>query len=165
MMHLPVTVLVVLVTHRYIQEVNTDLVFYRLACLATPLALYFVTARLSSLNRELALSYLDGWSGTVSNQSQLDVLIEAVDGFFAECPAVQWVKEIAKYTANLAQSYNQVLLRSGEEAMRDWVHMLMTHPSEYLRLTWTVDLCMSRRTLPESDDFPPCLRNKLESLN
>lgn len=140
---------------------------YRLACLATPLALYVVTARLSSLNHELALSYLEGWSdiGLVSNQSQLDVLIEAVDGFFAEYPAAQWVKEIAKYAANLAQSYNQVLLRSGKEAMRDWVHMLMTHPSEYLRLTWTVDLCMSRRMLPESHDFPLCLRNKPETLN
>lgn len=140
---------------------------YRLACLATPLALHVVTARLSSLNRGLALSYLDGWSdiNLVSNQSQLDVLIEAMDGFFAEYPAAKWVKEIATNAANFAQSYNQVLLRSGEEVMRDWVHMLMTHPSEYLRLTWTVDLCMSRRKLPESHDFPLCLRNKLENFN
>ncbi|WKT54483.1 hypothetical protein QSH57_005067 [Fusarium oxysporum f. sp. vasinfectum] len=138
-----------------------------LACLATPLALYVVTARLSSLDRELALSYLDGWSDIdlASNQSQLDVLIEAVDSFFPGYTVAQWVKETAKHAANLAQSYNQVLSDSGEEAMRDWVHMLMTHPSEYLRLTWTVDLCISRRKLPESHDFPICLRNELESLS
>ncbi|SCO92690.1 uncharacterized protein FRV6_16818 [Fusarium oxysporum] len=138
-----------------------------LACLATPLALYVVTARLSSLDRELALSYLDGWSDIdlVSNQSQLDVLIEAVDSFFPGYTAAQWVKETAKHAANRAQSYNQVLSHSGEEAMRDWVHMLKTHPSEYLRLTWTVDLCISRRKLPESHDFPICLRNKPENLN
>ncbi|KAH6891505.1 hypothetical protein B0T10DRAFT_458894 [Thelonectria olida] len=118
-----------------------------LACIATPLALYVVTARLSSLNRELALSHLERWSefDLASNQSQLDVLVEAVDAFLPEYYGAEWVKETAKHAANLAQSYNQSLLQLGT----------------YLRLNWTVDLCISRRRLPESQDFPLCLRNEL----
>ncbi|KAH7305444.1 fungal-specific transcription factor domain-containing protein [Stachybotrys elegans] len=139
-----------------------------LACLATPLALYVVTARLSSLDRELALSYIDGQSDIdlVSDRSKLDVLIEAVDSFSPKYTlAAQWVKETAKHAANLAQSYNRVLSLSGEEAMRDWVHMLMRHPKEYLGLTWTVDLCISKTKLPERHDFPIHLRKMLEKLN
>lgn len=127
-----------------------------LACLATPLALYITTARLSLVDDNADLTDPDTQSviDLGSNQSQLHVLMQAVDGFYHEHKVSQWIKETARYASNLAQSYNQDLSHSGEEALRDWVHMLMTHPSKYLRLTWTVDLCISRASLPESHDFP-----------
>ncbi|KAH8170101.1 fungal specific transcription factor domain-containing protein [Sarocladium implicatum] len=131
-----------------------------LACLATPLALYIATARLSPIDGGSASTYPDTWSDMDmgSDQNRLDALMQAVDSFYPEHHTAQWVKETAYYAANHSQSYNQALAQSGEEAMRDWVHMLMAHPSEYLRLIWTVDLCISRTKLPESHDFPQWLR-------
>ncbi|KAF4946369.1 hypothetical protein FSARC_14213 [Fusarium sarcochroum] len=138
-----------------------------LACMAIPLALYVVTARLSSLDRELAPSHFDNCSETdlALNQTQLDVLIKAVDTLLPEYYGAEWIKDTARHAANLAQSYNQLLLQSGQEAMRDWGHILAMHPVAYLRLTWTVDLCISRRRSPETQDFPPCLRNGLDEPN
>jgi hypothetical protein len=38
----------------------------------------------------------------------------------------------------------------------------MKYPDTYLRLTWTVDLCISRGKLPEDQDFPSCVRSGLD---
>ncbi|KAH7370684.1 hypothetical protein BKA65DRAFT_489037 [Rhexocercosporidium sp. MPI-PUGE-AT-0058] len=135
-----------------------------LACIATPLALQLITARLSSLRQELALDHINRWLEVdpVFNQSRLDVLIEATDAFLPHYYGVDWVKETAKHTADLAQAYNQRLAQSDREAVTDWGHILMKYPDTYLRLTWTVDLCISRGKLPEEQDFALCLRNGLD---
>ncbi|KAK2923095.1 hypothetical protein FoTM2_017337 [Fusarium oxysporum f. sp. vasinfectum] len=131
-----------------------------LACIATPLALQLITSRLSSLRRELALDHINRCSeiDPVSNQSRLDVLIEATDAFLPHYYGVDWVKETAKHTADLAQAYNQRLAQLDREAVTDWGQILITYPDTYLRLTWTVDLCISRGKVPEDQDFPLCIR-------
>jgi hypothetical protein len=135
-----------------------------LACIATPLALQLITARLSSLRRELAFDHINRCSeiDPVSNRSQLDILIEAMDAFLPHYYGVDWVKETAKHTADLAQAYNQRLRQSDREVVTDWGHILIKYPDTYLRLTWTVDLCISRGKLPEEQDFPLCLHNGSE---
>jgi hypothetical protein len=95
----------------------------------------------------------------VSNQSRLDMLIEATDAFLPHYYGVDWVKETAKHTADLAQAYNQRLAQPDREAVTDWGQILVKYPDTYLRLTWTVDLCISRGKVPQDQDFPLCLRN------
>ncbi|KAH7256021.1 hypothetical protein BKA59DRAFT_67350 [Fusarium tricinctum] len=131
------------------------------ACIATPLALQLITSRLSSLRRELALDHMGRWPDIdpVSNQSRLDMLIEATDAFLPHYYGVDWVKETAKHTADLAQAYNQRLAQPDREAVTDWGQILVKYPDTYLRLTWTVDLCISRGKVPQDQDFPLCLRN------
>jgi hypothetical protein len=134
---------------------------HSVACIATPLALQLITSRLSSLRRELALDHISRWSDIdpVSNQSRLDVLIEATDAFLPHYYGVNWIKETAKHTADLAQAYNQRLAQPDREAVTDWGQILIKYPDTYLRLTWTVDLCISRGKVPQDQDFPLCLRN------
>ncbi|KAK5637341.1 hypothetical protein RRF57_013053 [Xylaria bambusicola] len=143
---------------------NLMYIYYQLACIATPLALQLITARLSSLRRELALDHINRCSqiDPAFDQSRLDVLIQATDAFWPHYYGVDWVKETAKHTADLAQAYNQRLVQSDREAVTDWGHILMKYPDTYLRLTWTVDLCISRGKLPEDQDFPLCVRNGLD---
>ncbi|KAH7139733.1 hypothetical protein B0J13DRAFT_447921 [Dactylonectria estremocensis] len=133
------------------------------ACIATPLALHAVTARLSSPSRSLALGDLTVCPETIlaSDQSRLDILVAAINAFSPQYYGVDWVKKTAKYTADLAQSYNQAWSRSGQDSTKDWRQILASHPDTYLRLTWTVDLCISKRRLPEEQDFPPWLLNEL----
>lgn len=132
-----------------------------MACIATPLALQLITSRLSSLGRELALDHMGQWSDIdpISNQSRLDMLIEATDAFLPHYYGVNWVKETAKHTADLAQAHSQRLTQPDREAVTDWGQILIKYPDTYLRLTWTVDLCISRGKVPEDQDFPLCLRN------
>lgn len=109
------------------------------------------------------MSHVDRWSeiDPAFNRSRLDVLIQAIDEFSPQYYGVDWVKETAKHTADLAQAYNQRLAQSDQEAVTDWGHILMKYPDTYLRLTWTVDLCISRGNFPKDQDFPSCVRNGL----
>ncbi|KAH7120514.1 fungal-specific transcription factor domain-containing protein [Dactylonectria macrodidyma] len=134
------------------------------ACIATPLALHVVTARLSSPSRGLALEDLTMWPQTIlaSDQSRLDVLVAAINTFSPQYYGVDWVEKTAKHVADLAQTYNQAWSRSGQDGTKDWRQILANHPDTYLRLTWTVDLCISKRRLPEEQDFPPWLLNELD---
>jgi hypothetical protein len=95
----------------------------------------------------------------------LQVVVDAADTFSAQYYGSQWVKETAEHVAKLAKSFNKLSLQSGQEAMKNWVDILVRHPETYLGLVWTVDMCVSRRKLPEAQDFPLCLRNDVERLN
>lgn len=104
---------------------------------------------------------MNRWSDIdpVSNQSRLDVLIEATDACLPHYYGVNWIKETAKHAADLAQAYNQRLAQPDRKAVTDWGQILIKYPDTYLRLTWTVDLCISRGKVPQDQDFPLCLRN------
>jgi hypothetical protein len=82
------------------------------------LALYIATEQLS---HDAASTHHDTFSdmNLDTEQKRLHVLMQAVDGFYPEYNAAQWVEQTARYAANFAQSYNQVLSSSGEESMRD----------------------------------------------
>ncbi|EWG41247.1 hypothetical protein FVEG_03391 [Fusarium verticillioides 7600] len=135
-------------------------------CLAIPLALHHMNTSLSCED-ELAPSHLEGWPifSFDPTQRQLRVILDASDTFSAQYYGSQWVKEAAEHVANLAKSFNKLSLQSGQEAMKDWVDILVRHPEVYLGLAWTVDMCINRRKLPENQDFPLCLRNDVERLN
>ncbi|KAG4287241.1 hypothetical protein FPRO06_04893 [Fusarium proliferatum] len=136
------------------------------SCLAIPLALHHVNTSLST-EYEVVPSPLGGWPSFSFDpiQKHLQVVTDAADTFSAQYYGSQWVKEVAEHVAKLAQSFNKLSLRSGQEAMKDWVDVLVRHPEVYLGLVWTVDMCVNRRKLPESLDFPLCLRNDVERLN
>ncbi|KLO89297.1 cutinase transcription factor 1 beta [Fusarium fujikuroi] len=136
------------------------------SCLAIPLALHHVNTSLSSED-EVVPSPLGGWPPFSFDpvQKHLQVVTDAADTFSAQYYGSQWVKEAAEHVAKLARSFNKLSLRSGQEAMKDWVDVLARHPEVYLGLVWTVDMCVNRRKLPESVDFPLCLRNDVERLN
>lgn len=132
------------------------------ACLATPLALHVMTARLSCLSKELTFDPLSGSNSvSVTNQSRLDVLVEAMKTFVPQYDGVEWVKEVARHVANLAQINSQSLCQADRASITDWGQMLTSQPNTYLRMTWTVDVCMSKGRLPEERDFPAWLRDQL----
>ncbi|KAG9503466.1 hypothetical protein J7337_006311 [Fusarium musae] len=120
-----------------------------------------------SCEDELAPNHLEGWPllSLDPTQRQLRVILDASDTFSAQYYGSQWVKQAAEHVANLAKSFNKLSLQSGQEAMKDWVDILVRHPEVYLGLAWTVDMCINRRKLPENQDFPLCLRNDVERLN
>jgi hypothetical protein len=137
-----------------------------MGCLAIPLSLHHINTSLS-YDGELASSHIEEWPlfGLEPMQRHLEVVVDAADTFLAQYYGSQWVKEAAEHVAKLAKSFDKVSLQSGQEAMKDWVDILVRHPEAYLGLVWTVDMCVSRRKLPEGRDFPLCLRNDVERLN
>ncbi|CVK91845.1 related to cutinase transcription factor 1 beta [Fusarium mangiferae] len=137
-----------------------------MGCLAIPLALHYINASLCYEDDEVP-SHLEAWPdfSLDPTQKHLQVVLDATDTFSAQYYGSQWVRDAAEHVAKLAKSFNKLSLQSGQEAMKDWVDVLVRHPEAYLGLVWTVDMCVSRRRLPESLDFPLCLRNDVERLN
>ncbi|KAF5627091.1 cutinase transcription factor 1 beta [Fusarium sp. NRRL 52700] len=135
-------------------------------CLAIPLALHHINTSLS-YEDDLVPGRLDGWPLLSVNQAQkhLQAVTDASDTFSSQYYGSHWVREVAEHVAKLAKSFNKLSLHSGQEAMKDWVDILVRHPEAYLGLVWTVDMCINRRKLPETQDFPLCLRNHVERLN
>ncbi|KAI1037512.1 hypothetical protein LB503_013068, partial [Fusarium chuoi] len=137
-----------------------------MGCLAVPLALHYINTGLC-YEDDVVPSHLEGWPlfSLEPTQKHLQAVLDATDTFSAQYYGSQWVKDAAEHVAKLAQSFNRLSLRSGQEAMKDWVDVLVKHPEAYLGLVWTVDMCIRRRKLPEAQDFPLCLRNDVEKLN
>ncbi|KAF5584565.1 cutinase transcription factor 1 beta [Fusarium pseudoanthophilum] len=135
-------------------------------CLAIPLALYHINKSLSSED-DVIPSHPEGWPllSLDPTQKHLQVMTDASETFSAQYYGSQWVKQAAEHVAKLAMSFNKLLLQSGQEALKDWVDILVRYPEVYLGLAWTVDMCVNRRKLPESQDFPLCLRSDVEKLN
>ncbi|KAF5668793.1 cutinase transcription factor 1 beta [Fusarium denticulatum] len=135
-------------------------------CLAIPLALYHMNTSLSSED-DVTPSHLEGWSllSLDPTQKHLQVITDASDIFSAQYYGSQWVRQAAEHVAKLAMSFNELSMQSGQEAMKDWVDILVRHPEVYLGFAWTVDVCINRRKLPKSQDCPLCLRNDVEKLN
>lgn len=133
--------------------------FYRLACLATPLTLHTITARLSSLSNELSCNgSVEAGSTPASNQDRLKVLVETMNAFFPQYYGVEWVRQTARHVANLAQIDSQCLFQASGSSFTDWCQILKSQPNMYLRMIWTVDVCISKGRQPEEFDFPAWLR-------
>lgn len=100
-------------------------------------------------------------SALASNRDGIKVLVGTLRDFFPQYYGVEWIKETARYAANLAQDDSQHLSQAGREFMTDWSQILESQPASYLRMIWTVDLCISKGRLPEERDFPSWLRGRL----
>ncbi|EWY88027.1 hypothetical protein FOYG_09389 [Fusarium oxysporum NRRL 32931] len=130
-----------------------------LACLATPLTLHTITARLSSLSNELSCNgSVEAGSTPASNQDRLKVLVETMNAFFPQYYGVEWVRQTARHVANLAQIDSQCLFQASGSSFTDWCQILKSQPNMYLRMIWTVDVCISKGRQPEEFDFPAWLR-------
>ncbi|KAJ9420993.1 hypothetical protein FOXG_02960 [Fusarium oxysporum f. sp. lycopersici 4287] len=130
-----------------------------LACLATPLTLHTITARLSSLSNELSCNgSVEAGSTPASNQDRLKVLVETMNAFFPQYYGVEWVRQTARHVANLAQIDSQCLFQASGSSFTDWCQILRSQPNTYLRMIWTVDVCISKGRQPEEFDFPAWLR-------
>ncbi|KAF4950264.1 hypothetical protein FGADI_8315 [Fusarium gaditjirri] len=129
-----------------------------LACLATPLTLHTITARLSSLRNELSCDgSAEAGPTPASDQDRLKVLVEAMNVFFPQYHGVEWVRQTARHVANLAQIDSQCLFQADGNSLTDWSQILRTQPNMYLRIIWTVDVCISKGRQPEEFDFPAWL--------
>jgi hypothetical protein len=130
-----------------------------------PLTLHVISARLSSLNKELAFDFpISGSdSASTSSQQRLDVLSETMTAFVPQYDGVEWIKETARHVANLAQTDRLSLSQPGQTSITDWSQILTSQPNTYLRMIWTVDLCISKGRLPEKHDFPSWLLGQLTS--
>ncbi|KAF4952481.1 hypothetical protein FGADI_6715 [Fusarium gaditjirri] len=135
-------------------------------CVAIPLALHRMNTSLSCED-DVVPSHFEGWPlfDLDPAHKHLQVMVDASDTFSAQYYGSHWVKEAAEHVSNLAKSFNKLSMQSGEEAMKDWVDILVRHPGAYLGLVWTMDMSVNRRKLPESQDFPLCLREDVERLN
>ncbi|KAF5665120.1 cutinase transcription factor 1 beta [Fusarium circinatum] len=134
-----------------------------LACLATPLALHTITARLSSLSNELSCNgSMETPSAPTSNQDRLKPLVDTMNAFFPQYYGVEWVRQTARHVANLVQSGSQSLSQANGNSLTDWSQILRSQPNMYLTMIWTVDICISKGRQPEEFDFPAWLRCLLE---
>ncbi|KAG5761624.1 hypothetical protein H9Q72_010280 [Fusarium xylarioides] len=130
-----------------------------LACLATPLTLHTITARLSSLSNELSCNEsVEAGPTPASNQDRLKALVETLNVFFPQYYGVEWVKQIVRHVANLAQVDSQCISKTSGNSLTDWSQILRSQPTMYLRMIWTVDVCISKGRQPEEFDFPAWLR-------
>ncbi|KAF5981363.1 cutinase transcription factor 1 beta [Fusarium coicis] len=114
-----------------------------LSCLATPLTLHAISARLSSLT---------------SNQERLEVLVETLNVFFPQDYGVEWVKQIVRHVANLAQVDSQCISRTSGNSPTDWSQILRSQPSMYLKMIWTFDVRISKGRQLEEFDFQAWMR-------
>ncbi|KAI7762207.1 hypothetical protein LZL87_006602 [Fusarium oxysporum] len=129
------------------------------ACMATPLTLHTITARLSSLSNELSCNgSVEAGSTPAPNQDRLKVLVETMNAFFPQYYGVEWVRQTARHVANLAQIDSQCLFQASGSSLTDWSQILRSRPNMYLRMIWTVDVCISKGRQPEEFDFPAWLR-------
>lgn len=129
-----------------------------------PLALHVVSMRLSSLSKELALFDSGGPKSPTTgklNEHRLEVLTEALKEFLVRFDGVELIKEAARHAADLAQAARPPAHQQGQTSATDWSQILAKQPARYLRLTWTVDVCISKGRLPEERDFPDWLSNQL----
>lgn len=129
-----------------------------------PLALHVVSMRLSSISKELALFDCGGPRSPTTgklNERRLEVLTEALKEFLVRFDGVELIKEAARHAADLAQTARPPAYQQGETSATDWSQILAKQPARYLRLTWTVDVCISKGRLPEERDFPDWLSNQL----
>lgn len=129
-----------------------------------PLALHVVSMRLSSINKELALFDSGGRESPTTgklSQRRLEVLTEALKQFLVHFDGVELIKEAARHAADLAQTARPPAHQQGQASATDWSQILAKQPARYLRLTWTVDVCISKGRLPEERDFPEWLSNQL----
>ncbi|KAF5622369.1 cutinase transcription factor 1 beta [Fusarium sp. NRRL 25303] len=130
-----------------------------LACLATPLTLHTITARLSSLSNQLSCNEsVEAGSAPASNQDRLKALVETMNVFFPQYYGVEWVRQTVRHVANLAQIDSQCLFKASGNSLTDWSQILRSQPNMYLRMIWTVDVCISKGRQPEEFDFPSWLR-------
>ncbi|KAI7772020.1 hypothetical protein LZL87_011713 [Fusarium oxysporum] len=98
----------------------------RMGCLAIPLTLHHINTGLP-YEDEVVPSHLKGWPlfGLDPMHKHLQVVVDAADTFSAQYYGSQWVKEAAEHVAKLAKSFNKLSLQSGQEAMKDWVDILV----------------------------------------
>lgn len=129
-----------------------------------PLALHVVSMRLSSISKELALFDSSGPKSPMTgklNEHRLEVLTEALKEFLVHFDGVELIKEAARHAADLAQTARPPAHQQGQTSAMDWSQMLAKQPARYLRLAWTVDVCISKGRLPQEHDFPDWLSNQL----
>lgn len=130
-----------------------------------PLALHVVSMRLSSISKELALFDSDGPESPTTgelNQHRLEILTKAVKEFLVHFDGVELIKEAARHAADLAHTDRPPLHQRGQAPATDWSQILAKQPAKYLKMTWTVDVYISKGRLPEEPDFPDWLSNKLK---
>ncbi|KAK7417256.1 hypothetical protein QQX98_004690 [Neonectria punicea] len=81
--------------------------------------------------------------------------------FVPQYDGVEWIKETARHVANLAQIDRLSSSQPGQTSVTDWSQILTSRPNTYLKMTWTIDLCISKGRLPEKHDFPAWLPGQL----
>ncbi|KAK7706419.1 hypothetical protein SLS63_013982 [Diaporthe eres] len=139
------------------------------ACVATPLALHSITAKLASA-RCANTTISGGAAGPLTpaaggataansstNQKRMTVFNEAMKAFLPRYEGTDWVAETVRHVSSLAQS---LITESAGSGAADWTDLLARHTSSYLLMTMTIDVCISQGRLPEERDFPAWLRGR-----
>ena len=106
---------------------------------------------------------LDPAISTLS-QDQQHMFAEVLNIFVPWVWEAEWIKKTAKYAADLAQIDNQVSPRQDDKSLVDWTYVLLKGPDFYIRMIWTIDLCIGRGRLPQESDFPPWLRTHITAV-
>ncbi|KZL86024.1 cutinase transcription factor 1 beta [Colletotrichum incanum] len=129
-----------------------------IACIAMPLALNVVSARLASVNGELSF---ESPIAAASNKSQLAVLKGAIKSFLPQYDGVELVKEAVKRAADMAQADTQFQPASAGPVITDWTHHLARNPSLYLKMTMAIDLSIRKGRIVEENDVPARLLSQM----
>jgi len=146
-----------------------------IACIATPLALSLINTTLPATGKELVSKQSADASDTEACRQELKVLAEALEIFLPQYEGVSWVRDSAQYAASLAltdggptDTTNQPPLLAasgpGPHSVAGWTRVLTVQPSTYIRAAMTVDLCISKGRVPDEEDFPAWMLDRL-SIN
>ncbi|CAK7204834.1 hypothetical protein SEUCBS139899_007596 [Sporothrix eucalyptigena] len=126
---------------------------------ALPLFLQTVDVKLSSMS--IGTSSHSDISTSTLKQRRLNDLVEAMRTYQPQYEGVDWVSESICHAVKLAQLSAVQVSHPKSRGARDWTDILVSNPSCYLRLAFSVDIALRTNRLPEEDDFPIGIRGVL----
>ncbi|WYZ40890.1 hypothetical protein EsH8_IV_001231 [Colletotrichum jinshuiense] len=129
-----------------------------IACIAMPLALSVVSARLAAVNGEFSF---ESPISAASSKRHLEVLMGAMKSFLPQYDGVELVKETVKRAADLAQADTQAQPANTGPVITDWTHHLAKNPSLYMKMTMAIDMSISKGRIAEDNDFPAWLFSRM----
>lgn len=120
-------------------------------CIALPLTLNILTAKLSSTENGAR-------PPSAVKQHHLNLLIEVMKGFWRQYDGVDWLSDIIRHTITSTQ-LDESKLKESSNSDIDWADVLASQPKSYLRLVLALDMGLSKGRLPKDVDFPDNLRH------
>ncbi|CAK7225853.1 hypothetical protein SEUCBS140593_006044 [Sporothrix eucalyptigena] len=126
---------------------------------ALPLFLQTVDVKLSSMS--IGTSSHSDISTSTLKQRRLNDLVEAMRTYQPQYEGVDWVSESICHAVKLAQLSAVQVSHPKSRGARNWTDILVSNPSCYLRLAFSVDIALRTNRLPEEDDFPIGIRGVL----
>ncbi|KAF5646979.1 cutinase transcription factor 1 beta [Fusarium tjaetaba] len=131
-----------------------------IGCMAIPLALSVVTAKLGTTNAPSSPIHS---SGTGSDNHSLIAFTEALSSFYPQYDDVELIKAAVRQAADQVETVSQT--HDMWALSSTWTEILLNNPSSYLRIVLLIDICINKGRVADDQDLPEWLlcRDKVNS--